>query len=102
LHAALETPDACPGPLAQLEQEGEAGRLRAALLKLRADRRELIILARYREMKHDAIADLLGIDIGAVKVRIHRALKELREILLHMPQEPSCNAKRSRPTSLTI
>src|SRR5262249_16711517 len=79
---ALEAPDTTPGPEGQLEAEGESGRLRRALMKLREDRRELLILARYRGMKHEAIGELLGVDSGTVKVRIHRALKELREIFL--------------------
>ena len=32
---------------------------------LREDKRELIVLARYRGMKLEAIADLLGIEVGA-------------------------------------
>lgn len=92
---ALQTPAVEPGPEGQLEQAGEAGRLRAALLKLRADRRELLILARYQGMTHEDIALLLGIEVGAVKVRVHRALKELREIFLSMEDTSSCNAKTS-------
>jgi RNA polymerase sigma-70 factor (ECF subfamily) len=99
---AIETPAADPGPEGQLEQEGEAGRLHAALLKLRADRRELLILARYQGMKHEAIAELLGIDVGAVKVRIHRALRELREIFVSMEEKPSCNVKTSQRRLLLI
>ncbi len=98
---AMESPDAAPGPEGQLELEHESARLQTALLSLSEDRRELIVLARYQGMKHDAIAELLGIDVGAVKVRIHRALKELREIFLQMSEDPTCNVKtplRSLPT----
>ena len=91
-----------PGPEGQLEQENETERLRAALLKLRADRRELLILARYQGMKHEAIAELLGIDASAVKVRVHRALKELREIFLSMDAKPSCNVKTPQRGLLLI
>jgi RNA polymerase sigma factor (sigma-70 family) len=92
---ALERPDLSPGPDRLLEQEHDEERLRAALMGLREDRRELIILARYQGMKLEAIAELLGIDTGAVKVRIHRALKELREIFLRT-ERPSCDAKTPR------
>jgi RNA polymerase sigma-70 factor, ECF subfamily len=96
---AMDHADAAPGPEGQLEQEHESARLQAALMSLREDRRELIVLARYRGMKHEAIAELLGIDVGAVKVRIHRALKELREIFLNLSETPPCDVKTS-PRSL--
>jgi RNA polymerase sigma factor (sigma-70 family) len=99
---ALERPDGAPGPHDQLEQELESARLRTALLSLREDRRELIVLARYQGMKHEAIGELLGIDSGAVKVRIHRALKELREIFLQLAEKPSCDVKTARRSLSTI
>ena len=46
-------------------------------------------------MKHEQIAELLGIQVGAVKVRLHRAVQELREIFLELPEEGAkWNAKR--------
>jgi RNA polymerase sigma factor (sigma-70 family) len=90
---ALQSPDRGPGPEAAFEQQRESALLRAALMRLREDRRELIILARYREMKHEDIAELLGIDSGTVKVRIHRALNDLRDEFLLLIEKPSCDAK---------
>jgi len=87
-----------PGPAQLLEQDEQTMLLRSALLQLGEDKRELIILARYRGMKHEAIADLLGVDAGAVKVRIHRALKELREIFLRLRGHHSWNAKKPQRT----
>jgi RNA polymerase sigma-70 factor (ECF subfamily) len=62
---------------------------------LREDKRELIVLARYRGMKLEAIADLLGIEVGTVKVRMHRAVKELRDIFLRLSESSSWNTKSS-------
>lgn len=90
---ALESPDGGPGPDGALEHERDSELLRAALLQLREDRRELLILARYQEMKHEAIAELLGVDTGTIKVRIHRAVKELRDTYLRLVEKPSCNPK---------
>jgi RNA polymerase sigma factor (sigma-70 family) len=87
-----------PGPAHLVERDEQTALLRRALLQLREDRRELIILARYRGMKHEAIAELLGVDAGTVKVRIHRALKELREIFLRLAGDQSWNAKTPRRT----
>jgi RNA polymerase sigma-70 factor (ECF subfamily) len=97
----LDGPSSAAGPAHQLERQREVNRLKRALLMLREDKRELIVLARYQGMRHEAIAELLGVDTGAVKVRIHRAMKELREIFLGMSERPSCDVKTS-PHSLPI
>lgn len=53
--------------------------LRRALEQLNETDRELLILSRYKEMKYQEIALLLNLSEGAIKVRIHRAVKQLRE-----------------------
>lgn len=96
---ALERPEPGPGPMRRLEANRERERLKRALLRLREDQRELIVLARYRGMAHEQIAALLGVEIGTVKVRIHRALRELRDIFLQLSDgNPSCDVKRSTRT----
>lgn len=94
---ALERPALQPGPVLRLEADRERDRLRRALMLLREDKRELLVLARYRDMGYEQIAEILGIEIGAVKVRVHRAIRELREIFLQLRDEsPSCDVKTSR------
>jgi len=97
----VDVPADTRGPAGDLESQRDLERLQRALLLLREDRRELIVLTRYRGMKHDAIAELLGVDAGTVKVRLHRALKELREIFLNLAERPSCDVKMS-PRTLSI
>ena len=63
----------------RLEELERATQLRAALDRLAPDKREVLLLARFGELKHERIAAMLGISPGAVRVRLHRALKELRE-----------------------
>ena len=46
-------------------------------------------------MKLDAIAGLLGVEVGTVKVRMHRAVKELRDIFLGLSESSSWNTKSS-------
>jgi RNA polymerase sigma-70 factor (ECF subfamily) len=64
----------------------EAGRkdkpraLRDALLKLPEDRREVLIFSQYHQLTPDEIAELLDIDVPAAKVRVHRAMMELRDL----------------------
>ncbi len=93
---ALEQPERSAGPAQRLEHVRDAARLKRALMALRDDKRELIVLARYRALKHEQIAELLGIETGAVKVRLHRALRELRDIFFKLSDESSsCSVKTS-------
>jgi RNA polymerase sigma factor (sigma-70 family) len=97
-----DSEDPSAGPEAEAVNDSEAARLQRALLLLRDDKRELIVLARYREMKYEAIAELLGVDVATIKVRVHRALKELRDIFLNLESRPSCDVKTSLSSSRTI
>jgi RNA polymerase sigma factor (sigma-70 family) len=63
--------------------------VRAALLRLPAERREILVLSRYEYKSYDEIARVLDCSVGAVKVRVHRAMKQLREIYLDMTGEVS-------------
>jgi RNA polymerase sigma factor (sigma-70 family) len=62
------------------QQKQEALLLQRALMQLPEDKREILILSRFQELKYDEIARLLGCEVGAAKVRVHRALQQLREI----------------------
>jgi RNA polymerase sigma factor (sigma-70 family) len=62
------------------QQKQEAALLQRALMQLPEDKREILILSRFQELKYDEIARLMGCEVGAVKVRVHRALQQLREI----------------------
>jgi RNA polymerase sigma-70 factor (ECF subfamily) len=96
---AMDRPEPGPNPMRRLEADRERARLKRALMQLREDKRELIVLTRYRGMSHEQIAGLLGVETGTVKVRIHRALRELRDIFLQLTDgNPSCDVKRSTRT----
>jgi RNA polymerase sigma-70 factor (ECF subfamily) len=89
-----------PGPGQQFErgqqQQRERALLKRALMQLADDKRELLVLARYRSMNYQRIAGVLGIEVGAVKVRVHRAMKELRDIFFRLTDEDkTCSAKKS-------
>jgi RNA polymerase sigma-70 factor (ECF subfamily) len=73
----------------ELEQADEAHLVQRALMQLPPDKRELLLLSRYEMLKHRQIADLLGCSVGAVKVRIHRAMRQLRETYNEMASEAS-------------
>lgn len=95
-HAQPVAHNASPGM--QFERHEDTEILRLALLGLPEDKRELLVLARYREMTYDEIAEILGIEVGAVKVRVHRAMKELRDSFMKVSGEKTWNAKRSETT----
>jgi RNA polymerase sigma factor (sigma-70 family) len=83
----------------QLEEQEEADLIKEALLKLSPEKRELLLLSRYQELKYEEISELLGCNIGTVKVRMHRAVKALRQIYLKLSGEKTtCNVKKSEAT----
>lgn len=63
---------------AQLEKEQELMTLEKAMANLSDENRELLILCRFQELKYHQIAQILNITEGAVKVRVHRALNQLK------------------------
>ena len=83
----LDRPD--PGPLApeNLEREEDLSRLRAALGRLPEDKRELLLLARSGALSYEQIAQQVGCTVGALKVRVHRALGLLREAYARIESE---------------
>jgi RNA polymerase sigma-70 factor (ECF subfamily) len=73
-----------PSAAESLESEQEAALVRRALSKLPEDRRELLVLSRFQNLRYEEIGELLGCQAGAVKVRIFRALGELRQIYFEL------------------
>lgn len=50
-----------------------------ALQQLSDDKREVLVLSRFHGLRYQEIASILKCEVGTVKVRVYRALKELRE-----------------------
>ena len=65
---------------AALQSEME-DRITRAVLALPATQREILILAHYEQLPLAEIAEVVGIDVGAVKSRLQRARVSLRETL---------------------
>lgn len=83
----LEQPDPAPLALDDLESEGELRTLRAALARLPEDKRELLLLARSGSLSYEQIAGMVGCSVGTLKVRVHRALQQLRESYARVERE---------------
>ena len=71
----------------QMERSDELGYLTKALAHLSEEKRELIELVRFQKVKYAKVGEMLGITESAVKVRVHRVLKELRESYLKMDSQ---------------
>ncbi len=76
-----------PTPSEYLEEQHQTAQIRAALAKLPAEKREVLVLSRYQNMKYEEIAELLGCAVGTVKARVHRAIKDLRQVFLELSKE---------------
>jgi RNA polymerase sigma-70 factor (ECF subfamily) len=62
------------------QQKQESALLRQALMELSEEKREVLVLSRFQDLKYEDIARMMGCEVNTVKVRVHRALQELREI----------------------
>ena len=77
-------PPVLPTDSAQEHQEVEL--LQRALQQLPEDKREILLLCRFQELKYEEIAELLGCELNTVRTRIHRALQELRKSFHQLTQ----------------
>ncbi|PQJ80987.1 hypothetical protein BTO18_10945 [Polaribacter porphyrae] len=58
----------------------ELDHLQKALLQLSNSDRELIVMHRFQQIKYEQIAQIIDSTENAVKVKVHRAIKKLKEI----------------------
>jgi len=78
--ATVEQIDEAPLPSDLVETNQSIKILQAAMRRLPIEKRELLVMARFELLKQEEIASLLDCTVGTVKVRLHRAIKELTEI----------------------
>lgn len=79
-----ETPGREPRPEAVYEAVEEADLVRRALDRLPVQKREILVLFRFQNLKLREIAELTGVQVGTVKAQVHRALKDLGRIYLEL------------------
>jgi len=68
----------------QMEKNDDQNLLKIALNQLDVQKREVLILSKFKEVKFSEIGRILGCSEGAAKVKAHRALKELRTVFLQL------------------
>lgn len=73
----------------EVERSDRAELLRTALSKLSMEKREVIVLCRFEELPQAEIAQMLGCSVGALKVRLFRALKDLKDVFVEIGGEPA-------------
>ena len=76
--------DGMPEPVAppdELSDREQNEILRRALLKLPEDKRDVLLLSRFQGLTYGEIAQLFGCDVGTIKTRAFRAVRELRQII---------------------
>jgi RNA polymerase sigma-70 factor (ECF subfamily) len=84
---SLDYPSGEPFPEAMLERKQNVTTLRAALKQLPEEKREVLLLSRFHDLRYEEIARILKCEVGTVKVRVFRALKELRQVFCELQGE---------------
>ena len=69
-----------------IAQAEDLQQLEQAMQQLSAMQREILVMTRFQKMKYGEVAEILQCSEGAVKVKVHRALKRLRDIFFKMEQ----------------
>lgn len=70
-----------------LKRKQELALLRRAMARLPIEKRELLVLSRFQNLKYEEIGAILGCDVGAVKVRVYRAVRALGQIYFELAGE---------------
>lgn len=68
-------------PDVYIEQQYRENVVRAALDRLPESQRRLLELRDLEDLSNSQVADLLGIEVGALKARLHRARQALKRVL---------------------
>jgi RNA polymerase sigma-70 factor (ECF subfamily) len=71
-----------------LEQAEQERRIQQALSRLSPEHRVVLVMKDMEGQKYEAMADVLGVPIGTIRSRLHRARLELREILEKTEDKP--------------
>jgi RNA polymerase sigma-70 factor, ECF subfamily len=70
-----------------IEMAEEERRVHEALAKLSAEHRSVLVMKDMDGMKYEEMAEILGVPVGTIRSRLHRARLEMRGILLQQEQK---------------
>ncbi|MEQ8337763.1 MAG: RNA polymerase sigma factor [Cyclobacteriaceae bacterium] len=81
VHSRMETSETIPDAMYETDDRMDReNRLYQALDKLPDDKRELIVMSKFQGLKYEQIAEMRATSVSAIKVQVHRIIKNLREI----------------------
>lgn len=66
----------------EFQQNEEEELLSMAMDRLSPDKKEVLLLSKYQEKKYKEIGEILGCSEAAVKVKVFRALQELKDLYM--------------------
>ena len=75
----LRVADGAAGPHANAERRELEGALHRAIADLPEERRVVVILRDLEGLAYDEIARVLGLELGTVRSRLHRARMDLKD-----------------------
>jgi len=75
-------PDSQPTPRKVATDREAMAYFEKQLDHLNEEHREVLVLRYMEELSYEEIADILGLSLGTVKSRIHRARNELRDVMV--------------------
>jgi RNA polymerase sigma factor (sigma-70 family) len=64
----------------ELVYDEEKQQLFKAIDKLNEEQKELIELSRFQDLKYSEISEITGDSVANIKVKVHRAIKKLKEV----------------------
>lgn len=67
-----------------IREDEKVRNLERAMASLKNDHREVLYLTRYEKMKYADVAEMFDCAEGTIKAKVHRAIKELRDIYLKL------------------
>ncbi len=67
-----------PAPDLEVNSRQETALLQDSLVALPLELREVLVLSRFQELRYEEIARVLDCSVAAVKMRVYRGLKELK------------------------
>ena len=84
-----------------IDQAWVSWEIQEALGRLTPDEREIVRLSFFEDLTHAQVAERLGVPIGTVKSRSHRAHRRLAGFLVHLRDEPAAGLNHAAPPRRT-
>lgn len=80
-------PSAMTRPGHAIEMAEEERQVHEALSKLSAEHRAVLVMKDMDGMKYEDMAEVLGVPVGTIRSRLHRARLEMRDLLLQQEKK---------------